>query len=673
MKNFINEQSLKTASRILFFIISLSIFVQLFPRKGGFKYTFSEGKPWAYELLTAPFDFPIYKTKEVLQSERKDVMKDFAPFYKMKNVEWEAKLGTAIENKQLRTFLMTELAKIYNKGIVETIELDSLQKKNYQQICVVDNNNRLIRKNVDSLFNVRTAYNTLLKQCQTRYGAEISQFLNLNEYIKENLEYDRNLSEKDKKERLRTVGETAGMVQAGERIIDKGEIITAHTYQLLNSLRIESDKQEETMQGANLMLIGEILIITMLMILLYLYLYLFRRKIYKEQKNIIFILLIQLLIGSITALVIRFSSLSIYIVPFALLPIIIRTFFDSRTALFVHIITIFILSTITNNPFEFTLLQISGGMMAVSCLKDLSSRDQLAKASFYIFINYIVVYVGYTLLIEGSFTSLNWELIICFAISSILLLFAYGLVYLLEKIFGMVSNITLVELANVNTPLMQEFSEKAPGTFQHALQVANLVTEACKKINGNTLLARIGAMYHDIGKMNNPLFFTENQLNGNNPLEKLTYLEASTKIIAHVSDGVEIAKKHNLPKIVIDFIKTHHGEGHAKYFYIKYLQENPNAKISDTAFRYQGPSPRTKEQAILMMADAVEAASRSMKEYTEESIKNLVDTIIDGQINEGLLRYAKITFIDVETVKQVFKEKLITIHHTRIEYPKNNN
>ena len=419
-------------------------------------------------------------------------------------------------------------------------------------------------------------------------------------------------------------------------------------------------------------LIGKILIVLGFISLLFAYFYLFRPRMYDSYGNLILVLVLVLLISALAAFAVRFQSEAIhyYMIPYALIPIIIRVFFDSKTALYTHVVTSVIVSFMVDAPFQFLVLQIAVGIFVVLSLKDLAQRSQLFQTAFYIFLCYTITYLATVFVAEGNFNQISWFIIICFAVSSTLLLLAYVLIYLFEKIFGLISSVTLIELTNINSDLMMKFSESAPGTFQHSLQVSNLATEAAKKIGANTLLVRTGALYHDIGKMKNPGFFTENQLGGKNPLLEKDFEEAAQIIISHVSDGIQIAKKHHLPEQIINFIGTHHGESKVRYFYNSFINANPDVKPNDAAFTYPGPLPTSKETAILMMADAVEARSRSLPEYTEKTIRDMVEDMIDMQIAEGQLKDAPITFQDVETVKQVFTQKLINIYHTRIAYPK---
>lgn len=685
MKLKITQENIQTLLKVAFFLGAITLIIQLFPRQDAFEYKFSVGKPWSYDLVTAPFDFPIYKDKEVYAKEQQNMLQFFTPFYRFDNEVAKKKL-TEFENKTTvaengsqtipflyKDYIANQLNYIYSKGVINSEELKTIQQNKQTEIKIVDARNFSNKVPVNELFTVKSAYEYVLRTRPPWIEENVLKSLNVNNYLSENLVYDKNLSQRGENEILKSISQTSGMVQAGERIVDRGEIVTKKTYGVLNSLNIELKKQKSTAQQYNIMFLGEIILIVSLMTMLFLYLYLFRKVIYERKRDVVFLLLMILLMMLLSVLSLKVPGLNIYIVPFAMLPIIIRTFFDSRTALFIHIITILLVSLIVPNPYEFVLLQMAVGMTVISSLKDLTQRSQLLRSAILVFITYVVVFTGNRLLIEGDVNNMDWELYLFFGINALLLLFAYGLIYIFEKTFGFLSNVTLVELSNVNSPLLLKLSEIAPGTFQHSLQLANLVTEAGKKINANTLLLRVGALYHDIGKLKNPTFFTENQLSGINPLADLQYETAAQHIIEHVQEGVKIAEREGLPDRIIDFIKTHHGISRTRYFYNSFINKYPDLPINEKAFMYNGPSPKSKEQALLMMGDAVEASSKSLSEYSDETINLLVDTIINKQIADGLLKDAKITFVDVETVKEVFKEKLKTIYHTRVVYPELNN
>ena len=677
MKFKLTQDAIKNVTKLGLFIALVAIIVQLFPKDKQFKYQYEIGKPWSYELMTASYDFPIYKTEKQLDADKKELMENYSPYFQVdENVatqqlnrwrsDWKLKNNT---DPKYFAFVERKLKTIYENGIISSLMYDRMKSKGYKSIVVVKPSRLTENVSIDELHTPKTAYEEILMDKPYFISdAELSNY-NLNLYLVENLRYDSITSEAVKKDMFKNLSLTSGMVQTGERIIDRGEIVTPGTYAILNSMKIESEKRKSVFEESYLVLIGEIIIIFMLILLLTFYLYLFRPYIFGTSKNLVFIALMILLIVGLSSLVLRFSSLSIYIVPFALLPIIIRVFFDSRTALFAHIITVLIISFMVDNPFLFIILQITAGMTAVTGLKDMTQRSQLTQTALYIFLSYTVMYLSSEFIAEGDIARIHFLPIINFALSSLLLLFAYVLIYILEKIFGLISAITLVELTNINSDLMMKFAEQAPGTFQHSLQVSNLATEAAKKINANSLLVRTGALYHDIGKMKNPQYFIENQEGGKNPLLEMSYEDAAKAVVSHIADGVAIAKKYRLPDQIVGFITTHQGRTKTKYFYNSYVNANPGITPDENVFMYPGPIPFSKETAILMMADAVEARSRTLGEYTEKSISEMIENMIDSQIADGQLKDAPISFRDVETVKKVFTEKIKNIYHNRITYP----
>jgi cyclic-di-AMP phosphodiesterase PgpH len=672
MKFNITQPQLQNISKIGLFALLVILIVLLYPSEDKFKYQFEIGKPWTYELITASFDFPIYKSEQQLAKEKEDILKDYTPYYKLDTSVINSQINKLLSDLQKKgetspripTYIKTKFRTIYNMGIISVDDYNKLLEDKKMNIsCILPNRVTHIIP-LTNIYTPRKAYEEIIND------APISlKSYDINMYLSENMKFDSITSEISKADMLKNLSLSSGMIQSGERIIDRGEIVTPSNYLVLRSLKIESERRKTSLQQSSIVIVGEIVMILGLITLLFLYIYLFRPRIYESMSNIVFILLVILLVVSLTAFTIRYTALSYYMVPFALLPIIIRVFFDARTALFAHIITVLIISFMVDNAFQFALLQITIGMVAVSSLKDMSQRSQLAQSALYIFVSYVLMYLAFECISEGDINRINWQHIIYFAISSVFLLFAYVLIYLFEKIFNLISSVTLVELTNINSDLMIQFSELAPGTFQHSMQVSNLATEAAKKINANSLLVRTGALYHDIGKIKHPECFIENQMGGKNPMTEIAYEDASKIIINHVADGVDIAKKYHLPEQIINFITTHHGLGKTKYFYNSFLNAYPGVKPNEDIFTYPGPLPNNKETAILMMADAVEARSRSLTEYTEASIDQMVEDMIDGQIAEGEFKDAPITFRDVELVKSVFKEKIKNIYHNRIKYP----
>ncbi len=678
MSNFFEKESRQTIIKIALFISVVTIIILFFPKDKKFKYRYEIGKPWTYELVTASFDFPIYKTEEQLEIDKQELLKNYTPIFEQDSKTVTLQLKKWEENWEksrngvfplYKEYVERKFHEIYKRGIISSANLERLQKENLKGISIVNNERKIEQVLLEDIFTPKTAYEELILNKPLYIdGKELNSY-NLNLFFTENLQYDSITSKIVKDDLIKNLSLTSGMVQIGERIIDRGEIVTPETYAILNSMKIESQQQFSLFKESGYVLLSEIIIVFGFILLLVLYLYLFRPTIFDSLKNLVFIAILILFIVILATIVVKQNSLAINIIPYALVPIIIRVFFDSRTALFVHLIIVLIISLIADNSYNFIILQIVAGMTAVSGLKDLTSRSQLTQTALYILISYVLTYLALELYTEGDIMKLNFHPLLHFGISSALLLFAYVLIYILEKIFGLISSVTLVELTNVNSDLMIKFAEIAPGTFQHSLQVSNLATEAAKKIGANSLLVRTGALYHDIGKMNDPLYFIENQSDGNNPLLNLGHVEAAQKIIKHVTDGIGMAKKHHLPEQIIGFIATHHGRSVTKYFYNSFANENPTIAPDVEKFMYPGPIPYSKETAILMMADAVEARSRTLTVYTEESIANMVEVMIDSQISDGQFKDAPISFKDVETVKKVLTEKVKNIYHGRITYP----
>ena len=664
--------------KALIFLATVAVIVNFLPRSGKFNYQFDIDKPWKYGLLTAPFDFPIYKDEGLVRHEQDSIMKFYQPyFFYNQKMEQKAlsKLNTNFNNGLKSKILPASyfqhvnvvLKQIYKAGVIPSSEMTNLKKGRVKSVMLAKEM-MASAKPASELFTIKTAYEYLLNADTVHFSKEILRQCDLDNYIIPNLALDRKKSDAVKKELLGTVSWASGLVQSGQKIIDRGEIVNDRTFRILESLKKESLKRSGSIDQQLLILGGQILFVSMLMFYFMLYLDLFRKDYYQHKGGLSLLFALTIFFSVLTALMIKYSVFNVYMVPYAMLPIVIRVFLDSRTAFMTHTVTILICSITLRFPFEFILLQLTAGLVAIYSLRELSQRSHLFRTAFLIVLSYAVLNFSLELIHENDISKINLSMYMNFAINGILLLFAYPFLFLLEKTFGFTSNVTLVELSNINNRLLRKLSEVAPGTFQHSMQVANLAAEAAIRIGGKSQLVRTGALYHDIGKMENPAFFTENQ-SGVNPHKALSYEQSAQVVINHVYDGLKLAEKNNLPKVIKDFISTHHGLGKTKYFYVSYKNENPDKEIDEDVFTYPGPNPFSKETAILMMADSVEAASRSLPEYTEESISNLVDKIIDSQVADGFFKYCPITFKDVATVKLVFKEKLRTIYHTRVSYP----
>lgn len=662
----------------LIFIATVSVIVYFLPNEGKFNYQFDINKPWKYGLLQASFDFPIYKNDIQVQKEQDSILADYQPYFQIdkeaeKNVlsklreDYNKTLRHSLPGTDYVRYIERTLKALYEDGIIAGNDLKRMEEDSIIAIRLVDKNVATSRF-IDQLYTVKEAYEYLLNADTTHYKKKILQQCNLNDYITPNLVYDEEKSEAAQKDLLSNISWANGFVLNGQKIIDRGEIVDEQTYNILESLRKEWEKRSDSVQEKRLTLAGQILYVGIFLFCFMAYLELFRADYYERKGTLTLLFALIVFFPVLSSIMVEQNLSSIYVVPFAMIPIIVRVFLDSRTAFMAHVTIILLCSITLRFPHEFILLQVVAGMVAIYSLRELSQRSQLLRTALVVFISYALLYFTFELIHEDDLTKLNTRMYIYFMINGILLLFAYPLLFLLEKIFGFTSDVTLVELSNINNSLLREMSEVAPGTFQHSLQMANLAAAAANKIGGKSQLVRTGALYHDIGKMVNPAFFTENQ-SGVNPHKSLSYEQSAQVIISHITDGLKLAEKHNLPKVIKDFISTHHGRGLTKYFYISYKNEHPDEEVDQEKFRYPGPNPFTKEQAVLMMADSVEAASRSLPEYTEESISTLVDKIIDTQVSEGYFKECPITFKDIATVKALFKEKLKTMYHTRISYP----
>lgn len=664
--------------KILLFTATVAIIVYFMPRDGKFNYQFDTGKPWKYGQLIATFDFPIYKEADVVKHEQDSMLRKFQPFFNLERKAEADALGRLQADYQKEWkhilppayfhYITKQLETIYATGILPTEALDSLLCDSVEAVMVVDNK-IAVQHEVGKLYSVKTAYQCILTADSLHYRPDLLRTFPLNDYLTPNLQYDRNRSETARQEMLDNYSWASGIVLAGQKIVDRGEIVSEKTYNILESLRKESIKRNESIGQKRMMLTGQILYVCIFILCFMLYLDLFRKEYYDHKGGMSLLFASITIFCAITGVMVSQNFLNVYMLPYAILPIIIRVFLDSRTAFLTTVVTVLICSVSLRYPHEFILLQCAAGLTAIFSLRELSQRSQLFQTAAVVTLTYAATFFAYELITENDLSKLNGTMYIYFIINGVLLLFTYPLLLVVEKTFGFTSNVTLVELSNINTPLLRRMSETVPGTFQHSMQVANLAAAAANAIGANAQLVRTGALYHDIGKMENPVFFTENQSGGINPHKNLTYEQSAQVIISHVTDGIKLAEKYNLPKVIRDFILTHHGKGVTKYFYISWKNAHPGEETDPAIFTYPGPNPFTKEQAILMMADSVEAASRSLPEYTEESISKLVEKLIDSQLSDGFFKECPITFKDIATVKCVFKEKLKTMYHTRISYP----
>lgn len=669
------------ATRTILTIITIAVIVALLPRSQSKLFNYEVGQVWRYPALNAQFDFPVFKTDEAVKAERDSVVRHYQPYFNYNDEIEEQQIARFRENFKNGIpglkgagwvdYIAKRLQYLYALGIIDPTVETQLENKGETNVRIVVGK-EAVSTSRDSILTTINAYERLFMDPRLGPNRTLLQSCNLNEYIEANLVYDkdRNLTEED--DLLNTVTPASGLVQQGERIIDNGSVVDEYKARVLSSYEKALAEHNAGESEITSTFIGQVIIVSILVLLFTLYLALFRKDYFVKPRNITMLYVMIVIFPILTSLLMRYNKFSVYLIPFAMAPIFIRVFMDSRTAGVTHVTTILISAIAVKYQYEFIVVQLVGGLIAIYSLRELSKRSQIFLTAILVVIGEAAVYLGLQLIQVDSVTKLDSTMYYHLAISGFFLLFAYPLMLVVEKTFGFVSTVTLFELSNTNNELLRRLSQVAPGTFQHSITVGNLAAEVANKIGAKAQLVRTGALYHDIGKMTNPAFFTENQA-GVNPHEKLTEKESAAIIISHVTEGLKIAEKYNLPRVISDFISTHHGEGLTMYFYVKYKNAHPDEDVDPEPFRYPGPNPFTREQAVLMMCDTVEAASRSLKEYTEENISKLVNTLIDRQVSENYFRDCPITFRDITVAKQTLIERLKSIYHTRIQYPKLNN
>ena len=657
-------------------LATMAIVVWCMPRDNRSYFHVEQGKPWKYAEFTAPYDFPIYKSEAVIQEERDSAMRKFEPYYNYRQdvarkmiLKFETDYPDGISGlpRNFTTIIANLLADMYHKGILEQKDYTELRTDTAALIRVVSGK-QAVSVSIADLYSPKTAYERLFMDSNLSAHRTILQKCNLNNYIAANLSYDRERSEASKNDLMGGIALASGVVVKGQKIVDRGEIVTEKTYRIIESFKHENELRNEDVKQNQLSLFGHILYVLILMIGFTVYLSLYRLDYFGKARSLTMTYALIVIFALLTALFIRNTFIHVYIVPYAMVPIIIRIFMDSRTAFMTHVTMILICAVMLQHPFEFIVIETVAGLAAITSLRELTERSQLFKTAVIVTLACVAVNLAMDWIHADALSQIDYNTYNYLLVNGIALLFAYPLLYIIEKAFGFTSDITLVELSNTNSALLRRMSEVAPGTFNHSIQVANLAGEIANKIGAKAQLVRTGALYHDIGKLSNPIYFTENQ-SGINPHESLSDIDSAQIIISHVTEGLRMADKYNLPKVIRDFISTHHGQGKAKYFYVHYHNEHPDEPVDDLLFTYPGPNPFTREQACLMMADTVEAASRSLPDYTEQSIRDLVERLIDTQVAEGYFRECPITFRDIQYAKTVLIEKLKTIYHTRISYP----
>lgn len=679
MEKFYSSRKLKWRnflSRTLLVLITVLLIVWALPRNESKQFRYDIGKPWMYGSFIAKFDFPIYKTDETIKEQEDSLLETYQPYYNY---------DPSVEKKQVSKFLADyqngipglphnyvrliadRLHRLYQAGIMDTPEYNEAYRDSTSQVRLVSGNSAQ-SISLACVYSTLSAYEQLFIDEQIAMQRPILQRCNLNNYIEPNLIYDKGKSETERNDLLSSIPPASGMVMSGQKVIDRGDIVDEYTYRVLSSFEREIKRRSATQTQITNTIIGQVIFVTLMVFLFTMYLGLFRRDYFNKPRSIAMLYTLITLFPVVVSLMMRHNFLSVYMLPFAMVPIFVRVFMDSRTAFVCHVTMILICTTAVRYQYEFIIIQLVAGLIAIYSLRELTRRAQVFKTAILVGIGSTFVYLALQLMQDNDFSSMDHDMYYHFVVNAVLLLIAYPMMYIIEKMFGFVSSVTLFELSNTNRGLLRDLSEIAPGTFQHSITVGNLAAEIANKIGANALLVRTGALYHDIGKMKNPVFFTENQA-GVNPHDTLTYQESARIIISHVTEGVKLAERENLPTIIRDFIVTHHGTGITKFFYIKYKNEHPEEEVDPAPFTYPGPNPFTREQAILMIADGVEAASRSLPEYTEESISTLVNRMIDQDVTDGYFKECPITFRDLAIAKLVLIERLKAIYHTRISYP----
>lgn len=695
----------------MLFIATALLLLLVIPKGAKFPYEFKKGTAWLHKNLSAPLDFPIYKTEIEITDEKDSLFKNFTPYFKYDNqifienlnrfkkrfeTKWSEYLTkyfrvdeTENKNKtvndkvaQLKydylNYTSNLIEDIYNKGVIvlpRHLSGDTIKDLTISMI----RNNIAEEYGVKEFHDIKSAYEYIDKAIHNRrdlfsynsgIDANFIEALKLKEFISPNIFYDEPTTAKIRKNLTENVSLTRGMVGEGDRIISKGEIVDNNKLKVLNSLKKEYESYITSTSSYYFITIGQFIIVMACMLAIAFFLINFRKDIIRDFVKTLFLLLLVVIMVSVFSIFIRFTKINLYIIPLAILPIIIRTFYDTRLALFIHIIAVLIISFFMPNGYEFALLQILVGITAIFTLANVNRREQFFISAIFIIITYCVMFFAISIIQEGDLMKINYRNLIWFGFNGLLVLSAYPLIYIFEKVFGFLSDVTLMELSDTNHPALRMLAEKAPGTFQHSLQVSNLVEEVMVKIGGNSLLARTGALYHDIGKVNIQQYFIENQGFGNNPHDSLEFEQSAEIIISHVREGLIIARKYNIPEQITDFIQTHHGTTKVQYFYRSFIKKYPEKEGETQKFTYSGPIPFSKETAVVLICDSVEAASRSLKTYTEQTIDELIENIIGYHIRNNQLENSDVTFKDIANIKKILNIQLRNIYHSRIEYPR---
>ncbi len=668
---------------ILFLITAVSI-VYLFPKGGQFKYDFSNGQLWKYDNLYAPFDFAIQKSEDEITIEKKEidanakqyflydfsVVEDVNTLFNDRISEFQPNDSLSVkEISELRKKGLNIIKNVYKNGFVEVASQGYISNKN--TIVALKKNNEVYDLLYKKLLYSKDVLKIITDNLEniSKKSTQSKMIDLLSEIIKPNVSFDNNYTQKVMDTEIDNISYTKGKVSSGKLIILKGDIVEGEKLAILNSLKSESESKVWTESNYNWIIFGYTILVSLALLMLLLFLRKYRIEIFNNNNKVTFIFFNVFLMILIQTLVIKYNSDYLYVVPLSVLPIVLKAFFDARLGLFTHVLTVLLLGYIVPDSFEFIYLHIIAGIVTILTVSELHKRANLFISVAQITLIYMITYFAFSIIKEGNASHLDLSYFIMFAANGLLSFLSLIFIYIYEKIFGLVSDVTLLELSNTNTKLLRELNEKAPGTFQHSMQVANLAEAAANEIGANSMLVRTGALYHDIGKMINPQYFIENQSTGVNPHNDLSPRDSAKIITDHVIKGIELAKKNKLPDRIIDFIRTHHGTSSTYYFYKKEQELNPDAEVDIKKFQYQGPIPFSKETAILMMCDAAEAASKSLKTPTAQSINDLIDKIISKQMSDNQFLNSDITFKEIEIIKKVIKKKLMNIYHLRVEYP----
>ncbi len=678
----------KTIQIILIYVISIFLVYFMFPREGKFKYEYSKGKPWMHETLVAPFDFPIYKPDQQVLREKDSLQRNTKLYFfndsiitnnsistfdsDYNSMVSSMGIGAYVSDAWTYTghFISDILSEIYLAGLIERHPI--LDGKELDQLSIMAVKNTLAEENrYSSFYTERSAYEYLISELKRINPGSLAILsrMNLNDYLRPNVLYDEEMTTKVQQASLQELTLTQGMVQSGQKIIARGELIGGSDFLIIESLRREYESNPNVGKNYLVVYLGQLLLITLIFLALFWFIYYFKKDILISRIQTFFTLGLIVTMVGLTMAASTNDALSVYVIPFVIVPIFLKTFFDIRYALFVYMITLLLAGFWVPNSYQFVLMNFLAGLVAVFSLRSYYKRGILFYTATFVFAAYALIYILVSIMQEGDLSQINWINVLWLAGNGFLILTVYPLVFLFERIFGFLSDATLFELSDTNQPLLRKLAEKAPGTFHHSMQVANLAEEAILKVGGNSLLVRAGAIYHDIGKTENPHYFVENQHDGVNPHDDLDFRSSAKVILDHTSQGVEIGKKYNLPEKIIDFMRTHHGTSTVQYFYRSFINANPAEDVDINEFTYPGPKPSSKENAVMMMADSVEAASRTLKTYSPDSIHELVENIIDHQAREDQFSEADLTFADITIIKNIFKNRLSNIYHSRIEYP----